>query len=387
MTSGPVAVEVADHTLTLFVETAPLLAEMLRDIATAQSRVWLETYIFLDDAVGSAMAEALKERAAAGVEVRVLYDAVGSQWTPAAFFRELREAGAEVHVFHSVWEALWRFSFLRVLNRRDHRKLLVIDDRVAYFGGMNVADAGHALGFDSSEKLPESVGWRDVHVRLVGPQQAEVAESFDRSWRMAHGERVPRRPRAYRRGRLAQAGESIQFFDSGPGRRHTRAARLFTHLVRAARRSITLSMAYFLPVGPVLRALLRAPKRDVRVRVVVPGDSDVRLVQHATHYLYDRLLRRRIRIYERQHHMLHSKVMVVDDEWSIVGSCNLDARSLYINHEFLAVIHSPSLAKALNEIVEGEIACSTRISIKAYRGRSCWRRLIGRLAWMLRWWL
>ena len=123
------------------------------------------------------------------------------------------------------------------------------------------------------------------------------------------------------------------------------------------------------------------------MRVVVPGESDVRTVQHATTYLYDRLLRRRIRVYERQHHMLHSKVMVVDDEWSVVGSCNLDARSLYINHEFLAVVRSPNLARALNEIADGEIASSRRISFKAYRGRSWWRRLIDRLAWMLRWWL
>jgi cardiolipin synthase len=387
MSAGPVTVEVAGHALSLFVETAPLLAEMLRDIAAARQRVWLETYIFLDDAFGRAVATALKEKARAGVQVRVLYDAIGSQAASPAFFRSMQEAGVEVHVFHSVWEAFWRFSPLRVLNRRDHRKLLVIDDEVAYFGGMNIADAGGALSYDRAARIPASTGWRDVHVRLVGPQQPEVGESFDRSWRLAHGERVPRRPRAYRRGLLAPDGETIQFFDSGPGRRHTRAARLFTRLIRAARRSITLSMAYFLPVGPVLSALLRAPRRNVRVRVVVPGESDVRIVQHATNHLYDRLLRRRIRIYERQHHMLHSKVMVVDDEWSVVGSCNLDARSLYINHEFLAVIHSPNLARALNEIAEGEIASSRRISFKAYRGRNCWRRLIDRLAFLLRWWL
>ena len=380
-------IEVAGHELTLFIETGPLLTAMLRDIAAANSRVWLETYIFLDDGVGQVLAAALKERARAGVEVRVLYDAVGSQWTSSAFFREMEHAGVRVHVFHSFWEALGRFSFLRILNRRNHRKLLVIDDRVAYFGGMNVADAGNVLALNRVEPHPRSVGWRDVHVRLVGPQQSECAESFERSWRVAHGERLARRPRAYRQALLAPGDESIQFFDSGPGRRHMHAARLFTRLVKLARQSITLSMAYFLPVGPVLPALLKAPRRDVRVRVVVPGASDVPLVHCATRHLYDQLLRRRVRIYERRQHMLHSKVMVVDDEWSVVGSCNLDARSLYINYEFLAVIHSPRLAQALNEIVEGEIACSERISFKAYRKRGWWRWLIDRLAWMLRWWL
>ena len=379
-------VEVAGHELTLFVETGPLLAAMVADIAAAHTHVWLETYIFRDDVVGRAIADALKERARAGVKVRILYDAIGSQWTSSSFFRDLQNAGAEVHVYHSLWEALWRFSFLRVLNRRDHRKLLVVDDRVAFFGGMNVADTGHALAWNKEvEPVPKSVGWRDVHVRLVGPQQVEIAASFDRFWRAAHGERLEPRPRPQLHP--ASQGESIQFFDSGPGRHRSPAARLFTRLAKAARRSITLSMAYFLPVGPVLSALVKAPRRDVRVRVVVPGASDVPLVQYASRHLYNRLLRRRVRIYERQGHMLHSKVMVVDDEWSVVGSCNLDARSLYINYEFLAVIRSPRLAQALNEIVESEIACSARISFKAYRGRSWWRAVADRLAWMLRWWL
>jgi cardiolipin synthase len=384
--TGPVCVEVAGHDLTLFVESAPLIAEMVRDIAAARRRVWLETYIFLHDAAGRAVADALKERARAGVEVRVLYDAVGSQGTPAVFFRELTDAGAAVHAFHSLWEGLWRFSFLRVLNRRDHRKLLVVDDTIGYFGGMNIVDASNVTAYDRPKHLPLSGGWRDVHVRLAGPQQSELAESFDRSWRAAHGERLPPPLPPYHPS-PPLGGDSIEFCDSNPGLRRPPAVRLFTHLLRTARRSITLSMAYFLPVGPVLRALLKAPRRHVHMRIVVPADSDVPLVTYASRHLYNRLLKRRVRIYERRREMLHSKVLVVDDEWSVVGSCNLDARSLYFNLEFLAVVRSRRFAAALNEIVEGEIARSDRISLKAYRGRSWWRRLIDRLAWMLRWWL
>jgi phosphatidylserine/phosphatidylglycerophosphate/cardiolipin synthase-like enzyme len=133
-------------------------------------------------------------------------------------------------------------------------------------------------------------------------------------------------------------------------------------------------MAYFLPVGGVLKALLRAPRRGVLVRVVVPGQSDVPLVQHATRHLYAWLLKRRIRIFERQGSMLHSKVMIVDRAWSVLGSCNLDARSLRINLEFLAVIHSRPLALALEEIVAYEIAHSERVTPQSYRERSWWRR-------------
>jgi cardiolipin synthase len=384
--AGPVRVQVAGHELTLYVETWPLILQMVRDIRAARTRVWLETYIFNDDAAGLAIAAALRERASAGVQLRVLYDAIGSKATSGAFFRPLEQAGVQLHAFHSVWEALWKFSFLRILNRRNHRKLLVLDDTIAYFGGMNVVDT--TLGLVAGpEALPTSAGWRDVHVRLTGPQQREVAESFERSWRRAHGEPITRRPRWYRRGQLASGEESIQFFDSGPGLKHSSAARLFARLIRAARRRITFSMAYFLPVGGVLREVLRAPRRGVPVRVVVPGESDVALVQHASHHLYTRLLRRRIRVYERQTSMLHSKVMIVDNAWAVVGSCNLDARSLLINFEFLAVIHSRNLARILNRIVGEEIAHSKRITLEAFRERNWWRRLVNRLAWSLRWWL
>src|SRR5205807_1167233 len=156
------------------------------------------------------------------------------------------------------WEAFWRVPSLRILNRRDHRKLLVVDDRVAYFGGMNIADQSRAATIERAEQLASSSGWRDVHVRLTGPQQGEVAESFDRAWQRARGAGLPRRSRAYRQGLLAAGEESIQFFDSGPGFGNTRASRLFIHLIRAARKRLTFSMAYFVPVGNVLRELIQA---------------------------------------------------------------------------------------------------------------------------------
>lgn len=383
----PRCLNVAGNELTLFVESRPLIAAMVRDIHAATTRVWLETYIFHNDNCGQAIAEALRERARAGVEVRLLYDAIGSQATPRSFFRALAASGVSVHEYHSIWEALWRFSFLRILNRRDHRKLLVVDDGVAYFGGMNVVDTASAPAVRRAEHLPSSAGWRDVHIRLAGPAQRGVAESFDRSWRRAHGETISRRPMAYRKALLAGGEESIQFFDSGPGLKHTRAHRLFRRLLRAAHRRVTLSMAYFLPVGGVLKALIQAPRRGVIVRVVVPAHSDVPLVQHASRYLYERLLRRRIRIFERQQNMLHSKVMIVDRAWSVVGSCNLDARSLWINLEFLAVVHSRPFARALDEVVAFEIAHSQRVTRQSCRERHWWWRLINRLAWSLRWWL
>ena len=383
----PVRVSVADHELTIYVESPPLFAAMIDDIRAARSRVWMETYLILDDPAGRAIAEALKERARAGVDVRLHYDTIGSLTTPTRFFRNLARAGVQVHAFHSLWEALWRFRFLRLLNRRNHRKLLVLDDRIAYFGGMNVVDVSNIRTAEQAEHVAWSSGWRDVHVRLEGPQQGELAESFERSWKRARGEPVRRRPKPYRQALLDAGEESLQFFDSGPGLKNTRAARVFVRLIRAARRTITLSMAYFVPVGQVLRELLRAHRRGVFIRIVVPGQSDVPVVQRATRHLYTRLLRRRFHVYERQVNMLHSKVMVVDGEWAVLGSANLDARSLWINLEFVAVVHSRKLARALNEVIRYEIAHSRRITRRNYLQQRWWQRLLDRLAWALRWWL
>jgi cardiolipin synthase len=137
----------------------------------------------------------------------------------------------------------------------------------------------------------------------------------------------------------------------------------------------------------VLRALLKAPRRKVVVQIVVPGESDVPLVQYATRHLCTTLLRRRLRVYERQLHMLHSKVLVADDSWTVVGSANMDARSLWINLEFLAVIHSRKLARALTDIVRFEIDHSHRLTLQDFPEKSWWRRIRNWLAWMLRWWL
>lgn len=380
-------VRAAGHDVWLFAEVEPLVAAMVRDIAQARQRVWLESYIIADDAVGRTVADALCERAHAGVDVRVLYDAIGSQATPAAFFERLEQCGVKVVAHHTIWETLFRRFSWSLLNRRNHRKTLVIDDSAGYFGGMNLVDTGPSSSRDRSS-LPISGGWRDVHLRLAGPEVAELAHSFERSWRQSLQLPNPWRSRAYRRARLPyDQTELIRLFDSGPGFKNSRAARVFARLMRRAQRDILLSMAYFIPSGKVLRELLRARKRGVRVRVVVPRDNDVKLVQYALRHLYVKLLKRGIEIYERNDLMLHSKVMVVDDNWSVVGSCNLDQRSLELNYEILAAIRSVPLATELRTICEHEIAQSTPVTLEQCNGRSWRERLVDRLCYALRAWL
>jgi cardiolipin synthase len=383
------ALVVAGQQLTIFEESGPLIDAMVDDIRRAQRRVWLESYIIAADAAGKAVAEALKERAAAGVDCRVIYDAVGSSSTPSAFFRDLAAAGVHVHAFHTLWESLWHFRSLDVFNRRDHRKVLVIDDRVAYFGGMNIVDQSGITTVEQAQarNLPASAGWRDVHVRLEGPLQRQLAEAFRRLWQRIHLHRRPRRVRWAVREMLATRGESIHFFDSRPWFKYHQPRRVFSPLIRGARHTITLSMAYFIPDGRVLRDLLRAAKRGVKVRVIIPGNSDVPAVHWATRYLYARLLKRGIRLYERKDQMLHSKVLVIDGVWTVLGSCNLDPRSLQINLELIAAIHSRAMASAMNRIARYELRNSRRVTIADVHNRSWRQRLLDWLAWSFRRWL
>lgn len=384
------ALRVAGHDVTIFEESPPLIAAMIDDIEQARTRVWLESYIIANDRAGRAMGEAILRRAAAGVDCRVMYDAVGSNATPSSFFAWLARGGVQVRGYRSLWQALWRFRSLRLFNRRDHRKLLVIDDRVAYFGGMNIVDQSgiHTVEEAKARNLPASAGWRDVHLRLAGPRQLEVAEAFARLWRKKRL-RPPRRrgPRWPIRQMLVERGEGIYFFDCRPQLRYRRATRVLAPLLWKARRSITLSMAYFIPQGRVLRELIRASRRGVKVRVIIPGKSDVKAVQWATRHFYDKLLHHGIRIYERKDQMLHSKLLVIDDEWSLIGSCNLDPRSLRLNLEFFAVFRSRAMASTSRRICGFEMRNSRRVTLVDCLGRPWWQRWLDRLAWSMRRWL
>ncbi|MEX0676896.1 MAG: phospholipase D-like domain-containing protein [Pirellulales bacterium] len=380
---------VAGHEMRLFAESPPLIDAMLADIRAAGSRVWMESYIFADDTAGRAVADALAERAQAGLDVRLMVDGFGSFSLPAALLNRLRDAGVQVHVFHSLGHVLRAPRILQALNQRNHRKLLVVDDGIAYFGGMNVVDQGGLRTAADARRrgLPTSAGWRDVHARMVGPRQAEIAALMERLWKRVHHQPREKPPRWSVPDFAHAPREALYFFDSRPTFTDRRPHRVLVPLIQQARREITVLMAYFIPRGRVLRELVKARRRGVRVRVIVPEASDVKLVGWATRHFYEHLLKRGIRIYERRDRMLHGKAMEIDGRFSVIGSCNLDVRSLRINLEFFAVIHSPQLALALGRICQEEIEASRRVDAGYCRRRSFWQRQLHRLAWRFRNWL
>lgn len=409
--NAPVSVVVAGQRLTLFFTSNVQRELMLEDLRTATRRIWVETYIFQNDDFGQAFADVLIEKARAGVDVRVHYDSAGSYATPGRFFSGMQVAGVKVHAFHSAWESLHGFSFFETYNCRNHRKVLIIDDRLAYFGGMNIVN--HDVRDQASEdyRLWTSNGWRDVHVRVDGPLQQHLAASFQLAWNKALESgsddadlelRLPDIPSdtmltepktGYPVSFIPQTDpdaahdEWIRVFDSGTGPASHRAARVFTHLIKAARFRLWFSMCYFLPVGRVRRALVRAGKRGRHVRVVLSGVSDMPLIRRASRFLYSHLLKHRIEVYERRDRMLHSKVLIVDDDYVVLGSSNFDVRSLWINWELLVLIRSRRLVSILSTVVSREISHSHQVLESQCEKLSFWERSLDRIAFWFRSWL
>jgi cardiolipin synthase len=389
ITSEHEALCIGDSEWQLFVESAPYVESLVADIRSAQRRVWVESYTVADDGAGRAVAEALKERAAAGVECRLLYDTVGSLQTPERFFADLRNAGVAVVAYRPVGNWLRRLWFWRKFHRRDHRKLVVLDDRLAYFGGMNLVDQGGSLvpGTPSEEHRRGEPPWRDVQVRIAGSQAVQVAAAWNDLW--SHVHRLPSESRVNPTPReiLRAQGDAVFFFDARPHVKHRRPGRVLVKLIDESRTSITLAMAYFLPFGRIMRALIRARRRGVTVQVIVPRQNDVPVVQWASRYMYEKLLRHGIRLYERKDRMLHSKVMVIDGTWSVVGSMNLDPRSLLLNVEFFAVVRSSKLAAALAAICRYERRRSEPVRMGHLRARTRWERFKHWFAWSFKRWL
>ena len=336
---------------------------MLELIAAAERCIHFENYIFRGDDVGRRFADALIERARAGVEVRVLYDWFGSIRTPRSFWNRLRDAGCEVLAFGP--PSLRRPHAVLF---RDHRKLLVADGRTAVIGGLCIG----------GEWLGDGIGpcWRDTAVLLEGPVARELDRAFIRMWRRAGG-RTPT-PIDTPTG---DAGDvAVRVVDGPPA--HARAYRLYQILAAMAGRSLYVTGAY--PLAPVSlrRALAAAARAGVDVRLLVPGRSDVPLLNQAARAHFGALLRAGVRIYEWTGPMLHAKTVVADGALALIGSSNLNPFSFTGNYELDVEIQDAALAGALERQFLKDLASAREITEEAWRARPAsqrWRERLGAL--------
>jgi cardiolipin synthase len=345
---------------------------MLAAIRGARQSVLLEMYLFSADATGLVFGEALAERAEAGVEVRLLYDAVGSRTTGADFFGELRARGVKVAEFQPLARWLAGFAF----GRRNHRKLLVVDGRVAFIGGLNISRE-YASAADGG------LGWRDTLVEIEGPCVLEQQESFLDLWTRIR-KRDPRIPDPSEAPALPSPGARVMAVSSQSLRDRWEIARHYRHAIDQARDSVWIASAYFLPSLLFIKSLLAARRRGVDVRLLVPGRADFAPVLYGMQRLFLSHLLGGIRIYEWSGRMMHAKTMVVDETWSAVGSYNIDRLSGFHNYELIAVVCDADFGGRMKRMFERDFAGSVELKHKAWLNRGWGRRILERLAYPFR---
>ena len=345
---------------------AEALAEMLVAIAAATRSVRLEMYIFEPSPIAGQFREALLAAARRGVRVQVLLDAFGSMALPAGFWEPLQAAGGETCMFNP--ESLNRFGI------RDHRKLLVCDETLAFIGGFNIADEYHGDGVVS--------GWCDLGLKIRGHLAAELATAADEMFAAANfrHQRFFRLRKSGRQRTISFTGGKLIL--TGPGRNNA-IKRALSHDLKHARR-VSIICAYFLPPRNLRRQLCRLAQRGAKVQLILPGKSDVLLTLLAARSLYRRLLGAGVEIYEYQPQILHAKLFLIDDV-VYAGSSNLDVRSLTINYELMLRVPDVQHASHGREIFNRILAQSRRIEQAEWRrSRSLWERLKGRFArWLL----
>lgn len=339
----------------LLVDGAAKYDALLADIAAATKHVHLEYYIYEPDRTGAALRDALAARARAGVEVRLLVDAIGSARS-RRFFQPLLDAGGEVAWFHPmrfghVWRRPWA-------NLRTHRKIVVIDGRIAYTGGMNVTD-------EQDERLGDQA-YRDLHLRLEGEVVRRLQLVFCEDWAYATGSRDFLSSVA--RDTPPDTGPGpirAQVLVSGPDSPWEAIHRMHVSAIHAAKRRVWMTTPYFVPGEAAMMALTSAAAAGLDVRLLVPRESDSKLVTLAARSYFGALLLAGVKIYEYGPRMLHSKSLLVDDELVLVGSANFDHRSFRLNFEVSVLFDDPGIAATLATLLEGELANAPRVQ----RGR------------------
>jgi cardiolipin synthase len=334
---------------------------------SASREILLESYIFKPDDIGQMFLVEVAAAARRGIAVRVLADAVGSFWTHRAFWREMAASGADVRLFTSAFARSWW-----ALPFRDHRKLLVVDRRVGFTGGLNIAEE-----YGSSRRQP-TPPWRDTHVQVEGPAAWEMALVFAEAWTRVGGDSlaIDPLPAAEAEG----AGARILVLDSRPFRGHVESASVFAAIIGAARRHVWITNAYFAPGRRALNILGDAARRGVDVRLLLPGRTDVPLLRHAAHGYYAELLASGVRVFEYQPQVLHAKSLTADGYVSIVGSTNLDFRSFSLNAECNLVILDGACSATLEQAFRDDLAAAEEIVAERWRRRTVLHRAGDRFA-------
>ena len=340
---------------------------MFAAIDAAKDHINLETYILDDDEVGQQFVQALMRKQKQGVQVNIIRDSVGTIGTPEVFFRTLSDSGIRVLEFNPVNPLVagpnWR------LNQRDHRKLLVVDGRIAFLGGINISSVYSGGSFSQGARKPSAtnLAWRDTDLQLQGPVVAELQKLFLATWAKQNGPPLPKSnffPPPVSAGKVV-----VRAIGSSPSDPFSLIYATLMSAIGSAETSVHLTNAYFAPDPQLLAALEAAAARGVTVKLILPSQTDSWLIFHAGRGYYEQLLRAGVRIYERQGVILHSKTALIDGVWATIGSTNLDWRSFLHNEELNAVILGTDFGQQVQAMFDKDLAASEEITLEKWQSR------------------
>ncbi len=343
---------------------------MLTAIRGAQKTITFETYIYWSETIGKEFSDALIERARAGVKVHVMLDFIGSMKMDDASMAAMKQAGIELQRYHKpVWWKLAR------MNNRTHRKLLVVDGKVGFTGGVGIADKWRGVAQDKDH-------WRDTHFRVEGPVVGQIQAVFTDNWTKSTGAVLD--GNAYFPALSAHGGHAAQMFSSSPTGGSESMHLMYLMAITAARHSIQLSSAYFVPDELTVKALVAAARRGVAVQIITPGtDIDSELVRSASRELWGELLRAGVKIAEYQPTMFHVKALVVDELMVSVGSTNFDNRSFSLNDEANLNVIDAEFAKQQTAVFNEDWRHTKLITLAAWEARPWTTKMMGKLAGLI----
>lgn len=348
-------------------------AAMFAAIRAARDHINLESYIIEDDEIGRQFADLLLVQQQRGVQVNVIYDSFGGMNTPPAYFDRLRQGGINVLEFNPINPLVAKGQWL--FNNRDHRKLLVVDGRIAFIGGINISNVYSSSpgSWQAKKALGSAIDWRDTDLQIEGPVVGELQKLFIETWAKQQGK--PLAGRNYFPELKAQGKDIVRAIGSTPDDPYSLIYLTLISAIGNAEREIHLTNAYFVPDPQLLKALGDAAGRGVDVNLILPSQTDSKIVFHAGRSHYSALLKAGVKIHERGGALLHSKTALIDGVWSCVGSTNLDWRSFLDNDEVNAVILGRDFGLQMKAMIARDLAASKAISAEDWANRSLLLRL------------
>jgi cardiolipin synthase len=376
---------VVGNKVTLLQDGPATYRAMYDSIRGARDHIHMETYIIEDDEVGRKFADELVAKRAQGVKVALIYDSVGAMGASKEFFKRLTDGGVDVLEFNPVnpltakkdWEVI----------QRDHRKLLVVDGRTAFVGGINISSVYSGGSFSSASRRRPDGGsvWRDTQVQMAGPVVADFQRLFLATWEKQKGPALE--PGDFFPAPVNAGREVVRAIGSSPDEPFSLIYATLLSAIGSAETSVHLTNAYFAPDPQLLGALKDAARRGVDVRLILPGTTDFWPIFYTGRSYYDELLRGGVKIYERDDALLHAKTALIDGVWSTVGSTNLDWRSFLHNDEVNAVILGQEFGHQMQAMFDADIAASRTIGLEAWEQRPLGDRMKEFAASLWRYWL